>query len=265
MKNREEYQASIFKKRDALLAKRRKKFSQAAAVMSIGVCFAVAFAFLPKKFGQKLSSEVFPVITDSTVYVAETYVEDFNEYYSFTSSYTPAIPEDGAACETEDKNRTKAAAAATKGTFDDLGIAATQKPLPNEEIEGEATTRNMFFGGGFRPEAWEDKYVPYGDNNVSPDYADGFTTEEITKKAKAYLSEEVNNSIIDKHNMVTVSRSANGSEIYTVWFYTDDKQIKVELNSENLELIRINEKPLTDTQATPAYITTTAAPAYLPQ
>ena len=90
MKNREEYQASIFKKRDALLAKRRKKISQAAAVMSVCVCFAVAFAFLPKKFGQKLSSEVFPVITDSTVYVAETYVEDFNEYYSFTSSYTPA-------------------------------------------------------------------------------------------------------------------------------------------------------------------------------
>ncbi|MBQ8014868.1 MAG: hypothetical protein IJ264_01625, partial [Clostridia bacterium] len=87
---------------------------------------------------------------------------------------------------------------------------------------------------------------------------------EIAEKAKTYLSDKLAAKIIDKHTMVTVRHFATPPDYYVVWFYTDDKQIKVTLNSFTLELIETAETNLSDNteiKTTPAYIPTTAKPA----
>lgn len=48
MKSREEYQASIFAKRDALLAKRKKRISYLTTAGCIVICFLTAFFLVPK-------------------------------------------------------------------------------------------------------------------------------------------------------------------------------------------------------------------------
>ncbi len=266
MKSREEYEASIFAKRDALLAKRHKRITAIATASCIAVCFITAFAFLPKRISTDLTvTEGTANTAVHTLTVGEisemAQVEEFKEKYTFYSqfalpSYTKPHYSEKQLANVEDY----AGAVADEAK---KPSATKKSPSLKTEIavEGEETTKRNF---GFYPEWMREEYDFY-EENVSPESSDGFTTEEITDKAKSYLSDEIRSGIIEKHNMVTVSRSADGTEIYTAWFYTDDKQIKIELESENLELIEVSEKTLTDTQTTPAYIPTTAAPAYMPQ
>lgn len=267
MKSREEYEASIFAKRDALLAKQHKRITALATASCIAVCFITAFAFLPKRISadisvtentsdtavQNLSAAEAGTPVQSEVSEAENYT--FISQFVLPSCTKPHYSEKQLAI-TEDY------AGAVR---DEVQKPAATKTVSSSEIEiaveEEKTTKRNF---GFYPEWMREEYDFY-EEDVTPDSSDGFTTEEITDKAKSYLSDEQKSGIIEKHNMVTVSRSADGTEIYTAWFYTDDKQIKVELESENLELIEVSEKTLSDIQTTPAYIPTTAAPAYIPQ
>ena len=267
MKSREEYEASIFAKRDALLKKRRKRISCIAAASCIALCFITAFAFLPKKISTDISvTEETATDTVQTLIAAETGKSDTlekseAEYYTIYSqfilpSYTKPHYTENPLENVEDyagavPDEVKKPDATKKASASEVEIA----------VEEEVTTKRNF---GFFPEWMREEYDFY-EEDVTPESSDGFTTDEITDKAKSYLSDELKSGIIEKHNMVTVSRSSDGAEIYTAWFYTDDKQIKVELESENLELIEVSEKILSDTQTTPAYIPTTAAPAYIPQ
>ncbi len=277
MKSREEYEASIFAKRDALLAKRHKRITAIATASCIAVCFITAFAFLPRRISTDLTvTEGVANITVQTLAVTEpkttAHIEDAEgEVYTFFSmfseqAYTKPHYSEKQLANVEDyagevADEAKKPSATKKASSSDVEIA----------VEAEKTTKRNF---GFYPEWMKDEYDFYREDDVTPDSDESFTTEEITDKAKSYLSDELKSGIIEKHNMVTVSRSADGTEIYTAWFYTDGMQIKVELDSDNLELIEITEKPLTDTHTTPAYIPTTAksaytpttaAPAYMPQ
>ncbi len=268
MKSREKYQASIFAKRDALLAKRRKRISQTAAALSIVICFAAAFAFLPQRFGKKLDSEVFPQITDNAATESETYAQASEDSYTFYSPYEVTV--------SAAKDSTKKAVAAATKPIDEDSVEITQIHLPNQQTEiakqAEETTAKGF--GGLRPEQFA-----YGDQVVAvytrPEGAPDYTSEEIAEKAKTYLSDDLAAEIIDKHTMVTVRHFATPPDYYVVWFYTDNKQIKVTLNSENLDLIEKEEISLSteeEIRTTPAYIPTTAKsamtaalPAYIPE
>ena len=64
MKSREEYEASIYKKRDALLAKRKKKIQMTVSAMSIIICLATAAVALPK-FMDKADESQAPSVTNA--------------------------------------------------------------------------------------------------------------------------------------------------------------------------------------------------------
>lgn len=268
MKNREEYKASIFAKRDALLAKRRKRISQTAAALSIIICFAVAFAFLPKRISTDFKiTEEMTGITVQTAAVTEpnttAHIEDAEgEAYTFLSvfseqAYTKPHYSQKQFAATgyagEVKKETSTASATETESYEETEIAA----------EAEKTTKRGF--GGFRPEYWDaESFFTPGENIVNPDSSPDYTTEEIAKKAKTYLDSETADKVIDKHTVITVNHTSDG-DTYTAWFYTDTEQVKVELDSESLELIEISKKELADNvQTSPAYIPTTAKPAYTP-
>lgn len=277
MKNREEYQASIFAKRDALLAKRRRRISQSVAVLSIAACFAAAFAFLPKSLDYKVSfsesyAESATFVSDSLTAAPTTQEttasQEPDEAYTFHSSY---IKYQGT------KSHSIKDEAVASPAIEEFTQAATQIHLPNQDKQfahkSEETTRRDF--GGFRPEMWDDDGLYITEVHAKPEGAPDYTSEEIAEKAETYLSDDIAGKIIDKHTLVTVRHFATPPDYYVVWFYTDDKQIKVTLNSENLELIETEETSLSDEteiKTTPAYIPTTAkspmttaAPAYMPQ
>ena len=279
MKNREEYQASIFAKKDALLAKRRRRISQSVAVLSIAACFAAAFAFLPKSLDYKVSfsesyAESATFVSDSLTAAApttqeSTVLQEPDEAYTFYSSYIKYLG--------TKPHSQKSAAAEASPAIEEFIQTATQIHLPNQDKQfahkSEETTRRGY--GGFRPEMWDDDGLYITEVHAKPEGAPDYTSEEIAKKAETYLSDDIAGKIIDKHTLVTVRHFATPPDYYVVWFYTDNKQIKVTLNSENLELIETEETSLSDeteTKTTPAYIPTTAkspmttaAPAYMPQ
>lgn len=264
MKSREEYQASIFAKRDALLAKRRRRISQTAAFLSIVICFAIAFAVLPKKLSKKLSSEeTVQLITDDTITAdAPTAETSTVQAYTFHSSY---IRTEGT------RKHTQKAAAAANPTVEELAQVITQIHLPNQETEiaqeSEETTRKALFGGGFRPEMWDDETIYEAEGDITPADSPDYTTEEIIAEARKYLESgsSENTDSEDSYETktdVTVTKTSSGS-YYTVYFYFPSTTTKVKLDGDTLELIEYSDEWSENgkTMTTPAYIPTTAKPA----
>lgn len=261
MKSREEYKASIFAKRDALLAKRKRTALTIAATGCVAVCFITAAAFLPKNISSDIKIYDEPEhTTTQAVQATEVLAEEKTEAEIYTLGVIYTTPPHTKPHYSETQTNTTHYA----------GIVHVTEPAESPAIEvedgaatAEKTTKKSY---GFSPEWMQEGFEFYEESEVvTPDSSDGFTEDEIIQKAKSCLSAELEDKIIEKHNMVTVSRYADGTEIYTVWFYTDTEQIKVELDSKNLELIETTVKPLGDIQTTPAYIPTTAASPYIPE
>lgn len=257
MKSREEYESSIFAKRDALIAKRKKNMRIAVSALSVTVCLSAAAVAIPM-LNEKPDETQFSPVTDAAGGITEnkiaaegygeiaTYPANYDTGIAFTNHYDNEYYND--TCIEVEGNESFSAALTTEiYQIPDGEIAVEQgssEEKPNNPID------QFIDGDGFlAPDSIEGGFNAQG---VKPS-TKNYKTEEIVAEAKKYISngDEI---ITDKTN-VTVSRNANGTTTYTAYFYTADKRITVELDS-NLKLIEIKEKDTSGgdtTQISPAY------------
>lgn len=258
MKSREEYEASIFAKRDALNAKRKKNLRFAASAFGVMICLcAIAFAIpnLNKKpdtngvssdtlaAGGVTENKIAAEGSDETVTYPASYDTGiaYTEQHSFGYINDFCIETvDGEKAETTEAEITEIYRIPEGEIAVEQGNSA-EKPngLPQQFADGM---------GGFKPES------PDGISDALAETPSkkSFTTEEIVAQAKKYVVDA--DKIIDDKTNVTVSRNANGTTTYTAYFYTEDKKIAVKLDS-NLTAREIEEKDINggDIQVTPGY------------
>ncbi len=293
MKNREEYLASIYAKRDKELIRQKKRISAIASIICLTVCFAAVFAFVPKKLGKKSSvsesvNEIGNSVTKTDLkIISETECTAFNQTTLFYIN-NDAYISNGANTQSE---------TIKKGSNNEDGL---QTEIALEALD-EATTRQVNFGyvgEAFNPDllskpsAGEIKanesenssgeYVtgatePYPE---SPDSAYDVTAKSTTKaelrsseeaiaEALKYIPKEDKSEINEDKTQVTITRTSSGKSTYTVYFYTENKTFTVELNAVTLEMIELKEKDKNTGNInyySPAHFpeTTAALPEYIP-
>jgi len=245
VKSREEYEASIFAKRDALVAKRKKNMRITASALSVMICLGAAAVAMPMLKEKPDETQVLPVtnaaggVTENKI-VAETYGEiatypaNYDTGIAYTNQHNFAYHNDFCIESVE-------------GEVNELPVASTTEiyQIPDGEIavesgESEEKPDSIFNQivddmGGFRPESPDGAFDAMAEKPTKKNY----TTEEIVAEAKKHISDA--DEIIDSKTNVTVSRNANGTTTYTAYFYTESKRITVELDSE-LRLIEVKEK-----------------------
>lgn len=239
MKSREEYESSIFAKRDALIAKRKKNMRIAASALSVIVCLSAAAVAIPMLNEKPDETQALPV-TDAAGGMTENKIAAENHSEHFTS---PAVYDAEAYVDRHNFSYNGESQEVTEGeecyTF---APSSEAYQIPEEEIAVED-------GEGFlSPDSFDDGFNVQGDKPSKKN----FTTEEIVAQAKKYVADA--DKIIDDKTNVTVSRTSNGTTSYTAYFYTEDKKIIVLLDS-NLTAREIKEKELDSdvVQITPGY------------
>lgn len=258
MKSREEYEASIFAKRDALVAKRKKNMRITASALSVMICLGAAAVAMPMLKEKPDETQVLPVtnaaggVTENKI-AAETYGEiatypaNYDTGIAYTNHHNFAYYNDYYIESVE-------------GELNELPVASTteiyripdgEAAVESGESEEKATeyVNNLVDGEiAVEPDGVEDAL---NTPTIKPSKKN-YTTEEIVSEAKKHISDA--DEIIDSKTNVTVSRNANGTTTYTAYFYTESKRITVELDSE-LRLIEVKEKDNSGNavQITPGY------------
>ena len=303
MKNRDEYLESIYAKRDAKIKERKKRVSVLTSIVCLAVCFAAAFAFVPRQSGIKTSSEE----NASNTVSANNPVQTTNEEcYIFNETYLAIYNQDNQ-CLTDDSVHRSSTDSEIKSSKKHEA-ATSDNRLQTEiaiEIIEEKTTGNKSFGyigepfdpdslpskpsfGGFpalAPAEPPDDFgtevtEPYIDETPGSEKTKASTTvakpkssEEAIVEAKNFLftiSKDDSEKIIDEKTQATVTRTANGKTTYTVFLYTNSKSFEIEVDGVTLNIIGCKQKYLVsgyETYISPAYYpeTTAALPEYKPQ
>lgn len=293
MKNRDEYIASIFAKRDKELIRQKKRISAISSIICLTLCFAAIFAFVPKKFGMKSSvSEPVNEIGNS---ITKTDLEINSETESTIINQNILIYTNNDAYILNEKNTQFETV--KKESNDEIGLQ-TEIAI---EAPDEAATRQINFGYAGEPfnpdllskpsavetkanesENSSDEYVtsvtePYPE---SPDSEYGaavksttksvlHSSDEAIKEAIKYIPDNDKSEIKEDKTQVTISRTSGGKSTYTVYFYTESKTFTVELNAVTLEMIEFKEKDKNTgniNNYSPAHFpeTTAALPEYIP-
>ena len=293
MKNREEYVASIYAKRDAKIKERKKRIAVFTSVLCIVICFAAMFAFVPKQSINRYSETEInknnrnnntsekPLNENQT----EIGLLTFYETYPVKRTNSHIDIKDGEGIPKNENEPEK-----TKSEIYYIGSVDAQKT----EIAAEETMRNFgYIGEPFDP----DKLVSGETAIVPADPPDDFsepasdsseindsikatkasttaaklrTSEEAVEEAKKIVPEEDVSKIIDDKTQVTITRTASGKSTYTVFLYTNLKLYTIELDAVTLSLIECKTKNLMsgDTDYySPAHFpeTTAALLEYKPQ
>ncbi len=243
MKSREEYQASIFAKRDALLAKRRKNITQAVSGAAAAVLLTASFVAVPK-LTEKLpqSSETTAASEQATTnensvtqfhsdydshYVKEETVDSFSENTTVTFVYklTSVETTKAAASETKKDPDTDETGVDSAAPFEAMPPSITKpKEDASKKTETHSETRHS-----------------YG---------------EISEAAFGYLSASQQSKCIGKDNPSIIPVTSESKNIYLVTFYTDSNEsYQVILKQDHLELVGI--KILNDKQIQNDYEDTT--------
>lgn len=291
MKSRKEYEASIFAKRDALLEKRKKTITAVTSALCIVLCFAAAAIFMPKTLSKSGSYTTSTATTSTTQPTVEELVgmggetgvfdaaaegaenalyettKEEVEYLTQSSDYAKPVTTSketqkhsigsvnfgysGALPENTKETTAAAAATQTEIAFE------TEIYWENEDGCPEETTKRT---------------------NTSTTVAATRTNEHLASTAYGYLTDEQKSKVIDPETEnITVTRTADGNEYYTVFFETENGGYRVSLDGRNLELIEVKTlanttsnvsqgyNPDTTTAKPPMMPTTTAAPEYIPE
>lgn len=260
MKSREEYVASIFAKRDALLKKRKKHISYLSAAICLAVCITVAFFAIPERFGSKKEPTINrteeSIVSTTAVFLAE---EAEVEEYLGSFSGSPEKHEQTQAAVNEIYKE--------EGMFDDAGKAAADAATK----KANTTVVQDYLAGG----ASHSPSVPAPDRIEATEFrseskAENHTADEAVKEAYKYVKQSEISDIDKSKTNVVISHNVNGTDYYTVYFYTETKVITVKLNAATLEMIECGEKSLTngsENYYSPAHFpeTTSALPEYKPQ
>lgn len=277
MKNREEYQASIFAKRDALLKKRKKRITQAITVSCAVILLTASVAAIPS-FTKNLprESETTTLAAESAVHKDKTdsFTDGYgnleeNENTVTTRADTP-IYNNEAVAETVPET-------ATEIMTQIVHYPVTKKhpnPKPEDVDSAEELTEagqsnnnsigslimNFINGVTEPPPAPETGGDDVEDFTVEPDSADGsaeYTQDEIISAAINYLPDNAKKSADPDKAFVTVTRTAEGEEYYEVRFDINGAKHKVTLDAENLDMIAIVSSDASATsqgQISPPYI-----------
>ncbi len=236
MKNKDEYMQSIFAKRDALLAKRKRNIR--IAVSSLGIAICICTAFTAKGYLDKADE----IYTDTDGKATPTTVTcPAIEYLTFESSYE------------------KPTHSASDATADSTELAASPNLFGNSEEYLDGVPEIEIEGSG-----GEDLKSPETDGeaaDASPEEPHDSSIEEqpsenaIIEEAKKYLTKSEYASVDIQDINVTVSRKSTGETEYTVHFKTADKKIKITLNADTLEFIERKESDADagEIRTTPAY------------
>lgn len=257
MKSREEYEASIYKKRDALLAKRKKNIRMTVTALSVIICLSAAVFAMPKLM-DKADKTQLPSVTNaaSGKGAAEnedgTYPASFDAFQTQSSHKTSDYAEywNDYAHNTYDAAFDNNGASEKNIKEDEMIEHLTMSEIyrmPETEIALEteiaAEEPDAAADGSDKQFAFEPSGGIIDIESIKPSSSSKktYTTEEITAAAESCLSaSDAENIISDKTNAV-VSRKSDGTTTYTVYFYTAEKKITVKL-SDSLKLIEITEK-----------------------
>ncbi len=303
MKSRDEYLESIYNKKDKFIIKRKKTVSVIASMACLAICFITVFSLVPKKLVKNKgatepvngSGNSNSVSIDKIVTEKKTTVDGLAERYTLDSAY--AVNE---TTDTVTHFVTYYAAA-------EMNDGTTRKNGKNEnsiteiapERNGEATTRNNYFGSAgdpfdpdkllsgnpaIAPENPPEDYVidvtgsdykkPGSDGEektvVKTSAAKPKSPEDAVAAAKDFLQNEDAAGIIDEKTQTTVTRTSSGETTYNVYFYTENKSFIIEVDGVTLRIISCAEKNLITGKESFISLpwfpeTTEALPEYKPQ
>lgn len=285
MKSREEYEKSIYAKRDALIMKKKQRIATATSLLCVVICFVAAAIFLPKN----LNKAAFDTTTSTTMpsTTAPTTVEDLTGMGGETVYFDDAegeIEEGELSAEKEEDillhtmidNYTKPATtvkATTKkqnqfgytpeGSDEKGAGAVTQTEIGITEI---ALETEIYWEDGSRPNKPSTTVKP-----IFNDHAE----EKAIDAAFGYLTDEQKAKVdMDAHIDVSVTRNADGTEYFTVHLDTADGAYLVSVDSKTFEFVNFRElKKTTGTMVSQGYNPngttalppiTTAASEYIP-
>lgn len=264
MKNREEYEASIFAKRDALLAKRKKKIQAAISAMCIIMCFGAAAYAMPKMMNISSDNEAEGLTAPS----------DWNEYGTYEEKQAEEATESLTLITHLTVTKTASALEDSEYSTNDTYKSETYNEFAEEAGNAsEAETANEVFDAnkqfGYDGSSGNTAAAPESTKKASS--MGKYTSKEIIEAAKKYLSEDELKAVEGIEPFTTATRTSNGEEYYDILFSGEETAIKLTLNAENLELV---EKKIlatsTESSGTTAKPPVTAAlperttPAYNP-
>ncbi len=258
MKSREEYLASIYTKKYALLAKRKKNIRIAVSAVCIAICICSATVVMPKAMNKSDNNAATSTTTTLQVtkpdYSVSTEIP--NSPYEDATEYTPKgdLEEIGRleGIESEDNNITAET---------ETEIALETKPSVNNMFDHSASATPEF-GYEECPDIFEE---PADFPIVEPEYytqvASPYADEEIADKAYGYLSDEEKKACKNVEPFITFTHMKNG-QYYSVYYNLDGRTIIVELDWNTLDLI--SKKNLATTTKKPSDSPTMTTPAYNP-
>ncbi|MBE6819883.1 MAG: hypothetical protein E7516_02370 [Ruminococcaceae bacterium] len=255
MKSREEYTASIYAKRDAILKKRKKAAGGIAAALCIAVSFCTAAAVMPKMM-KKTSHKETPAV-ETTAFNTENLENTEGEILvTFVESYIKPKPE-----------------------YSEEAMGAENEQGENFIVDAEGEPENRI-----EKEEWADKqfanHVTKAVTEIAletvvgedalhepavtkkPSSLGKYTNDEILEAAENCLTDEEKKAVEGVEPMVTVTRTKGGEESYGIMYMVGDTKIKIILNAENLEFVDKSGGIISEgTTAALPYMTT---PAYNP-
>lgn len=288
MKSRDEYEKSIYAKRDALIMKRKQKIATATSLLCVVICFAAAAVFLPKTlnktaFDTTTSTTAPTTAEDLLVGMGEEAVEFFDDAGEATegakSEYEQDITYFTYALESYTKPHTTVKSTQKQFSAGGFGFDGTASENSAETALPVATNTEI----GITEIAleteivWEDGSKPAKPSTTVKPIFNDHAEEKAIDAARGYLSDEQKAKIDpDAHIDVSVTRNADGSEYFTVHFDTADGAYLVSVDSKTFELVKIKElskttmtvsqgyNPNETTAKPPMMPATTAAPEYIP-
>ena len=251
MKSREEYTASIYAKRDAILKKRKKAAGGIAAALCIALSFCTAAAVMPKMMKKSAPKET---AAQTTVAIIESPENTEGEILvTYLESYIRPMPE-----YSEEK-----VGGEGENFVDDAG--APENRIENEEWGNKQFAHHVTKAVteiALETVIGEDAL---GEPSVTkkPSSVGEYTDEEILKAAENCLTDAEKKAVEGTEPMVTVTHTKGGEESYGIMYIAGDTKIKIILNAENLEFISKSGGIVSEgTTAALPYMTT---PAYNPQ
>ncbi len=263
MKNREEYEASIYAKRDALLKKRKKNIQAAVSVICIVFCIGAASLAIPEmktKIADEQTELTENLTREEITTESKDELFDANGIYDYSES--DDIKTGGSADNFGDNNYFAAGSVVQNGISSSL--PAENKYNRNDAIDVQteiALETEIYKENGNKSEVSPTKAPsqngkPQPTTTVNPSFSDNAETKAIDA-AYGYLTDEQKAKVdTDAHKDVTVTRNADGTEYFTVIFHIDEGAYLVSVDSKTFEFVKFNERKSTTqavSQVTPAY------------
>lgn len=261
MKSREEYQASIFAKRDALLRKRKRLITQAVSGTAAAVLLTASFIIVPKMTAKLPtgSEQTIPDITTTqSAYGEECITQQHSEYDSYTENedagdtvsetasvtyaYYLTSDETTAVAASETKKSPETDEVVTESVEEMTSSAEVTNENGEVAIMGESpehsttheSTKPADTGNDYAADTVIDSVAP-----EIPDSSNDYTQDDIISAAITHLPDDIKELADPENAFVTVTRTSEGDEYYEVRFDINGSNHKVTLNADTLEFIAV--------------------------